>query len=324
MKMKNISLIRRILVGITAFCLAASGFGAQPARASPQAAKNLMFNLNFDTPKKVCVGQTVTIIVRASVTRMDPSKSAGHHRAFKDGSMNFTVIEGGFLESTSRNIPELWYGRRPTVFKFDFYATDAGPARLTIKGNLPGVGSVENTLSFDVLEKCAWNIRGHTDLGAIYDAEVQYLGGWDFTGHYDIVGTIKLQEDGTLSGSGTVDYFVDVPEGRGDDIYCQRVTPWQGQTTVAIKADPGAWANEDILKLQFHVEPMQVNSTTTDCVSSQGASSMEIPGYTFASLDLNLHPIPVEGGVTSLNWYFSSGKIEHSMDLIVTPEEAGS
>lgn len=323
MKMKCISLIGRILIGITAFCLAASGFGAQSARASPQAAKNLMFNLDFDTPKKVCVGQSVDIIVQASVTKMNRNKPAGQYRAFKKGSMQFRAIKGGFIEPTSQDIPVLWYGRPARVYKFSFYAQEAGRASMTINGELPGVGSSENTLSFDVLEKCSWNIRGNTDMGALLDSKAQYLFGWDFDGYYDIVGTIKLQEDGTISGKGTVTKFMDVPHGAVDDVSCQHVTPWQGNTTVEIEADPNAWAEEGMLKLQFHLAPMQVNSTTTACVSSSGAGSEEIPGYTIAAFDLNPGPIPAEGGSLNFNFQFPDGKGENPMVLIVTPEEAG-
>ncbi len=315
--------LRRILVGITIFCLAVTSPGAQPARASPQAAKNLMFNLNFDTPEKVCVGQSVDIIVRASVTQMDTSKPAGRHRAFKNGSMEFRALKGGILDPTSQAIPELWYGKAPTVFRFNFYAREAGTARMTVNGNLPGVGSSENTLTFDVLEKCAWNIRGNTDMGAVINA----LGPndiWEFVGSYDIAGTIKVNEDGTLSGQGTVNKFMDAFGGQVDEVSCTHVTPWQGQTTVEIEADPNAWADEGSLELQFHLAPMQVNASMLTCVAPRGGGSTEMPGYTIAAFDLHADPISAEGGTADLKFHFPNGSVEIPMELIVTPEEAGS
>jgi hypothetical protein len=146
---------------------------------------------------------------------------------------------------------------------------------------------------------------------------------WNFVGSYDIVGTLEMHEDGTLSGQGTTNLFMDAT-GNNPLVKCGVETPWQGTTAVELQADPTAWSTEGVLDIQAHLEPMTINFTGITCksfgVEVYGAS----PAITIASFDLDFAPLPGDGGSTSLEFQIPGQPGEFKMDLIVSPQEAGS
>jgi hypothetical protein len=131
-----------------------------------------------------------------------------------------------------------------------------------------------------------------------------------------------MKEGGT-NGQGIANMFMD-GVATAPQVGCEFTSPIQGDTGVEVQVDPNAWANDGVVKLQVHLEPMPVNVGGIGCTSFGTTINTGSAAVTVASFDLNFPPLPASGGSTSLEFQLPGQPGNFKMDLIVTLEEAES
>jgi hypothetical protein len=329
MKKNNSHWIKRILPYIVILCLVmtSAGLDVQPAQARPLALMRTSLTVMLLAPLgTICLNQEYEVRGGIEFGLLVTSSKEGKSAKPSDKTVRSVQVdikaEKGKVDPQRLIILLVGYNKIEDL-SFKYKATKATEKEtVTVKVAMDGLNG-KDTWTFPV-EKCKYNIHGSADYGAAVNAMASQ-NVWDFLGTYDVSGTVKVNEDGSITGQGVANLFDDAifTGGLGEGT-CEHTTPWQGNTTIDIEADPNAWANEGVLDLKFTIQPMQINATQIVCQDSESYGSAETPPGTIASFDLNFPGVPAEGGSTKLNFEFPSGQGELEMDLNVTPVEGGS
>jgi hypothetical protein len=209
-------------------------------------------------------------------------------------------------------------------FDIKYYATNTGHEHMevVIYGQHDQYLGQALPLDFDVIDCSTFGVHGTADMGTTANA-LSPGSEWNFVGTYDVAGKFKVNEDGSTNGQGTSNMFMD-GIATAPQVSCEFTSLIQGNTGLEVEADPNAWANDGTLNLQIHLESMPVNFGGIGCTSFGGTWNTGSVALTVASFDLNLPPLPAEGGTTSLEFQLPGQPGEFKMDLIVVPVDAES
>jgi hypothetical protein len=328
MKMNKSHGGRQMLAWMGIFCLliASTGFRAYSAQFSPPKEQLYFLSVGFMTPdqeslcqkKRLPMELYLSLVPRGALVPLSAQGDAEIIITTKLGTVN---PKKGFIKN-------IWVGKTYT-FDFTYIAPGAKKGDETVTVEIKAASVKEKaTMSFTVKPCQKFKVRGSADATMI-NGEKMIIPAWSPVGFYDISGTLTANDNGSLSGQATAKWFVDALfTGEGWDtegMTCNHITPFDGNGTVDIEADPNAWANDGTLDLTFTTQPMQIASTRVKCEGGgEGYGYADTPAFTIASFDLNFDALPADGGTTSLDFQFPSGRGTLKMDLIVTPEEAGS
>jgi hypothetical protein len=190
-----------------------------------------------------------------------------------------------------------------------YTAKTEGQEKLTIQGATED-GDWKADMEFEV-KKCKEKVRGTADMSPVtnkMNKSASQL--WQAVSSLDMQGEAEVGED-SVKGTGTANFFMDMQwQGvEGNVIVCTMTPPWSGSGDIAIAGDPAALQDSE-LALKLDIDSMPINATTFACSGVGNVfGSFPLPGWSVAALNIQMDPLPIEGGVTTKDFSFGQYQI---------------
>ena len=207
------------------------------------------------------------------------------------------------------------YGKTKTGW-INYKPTKVGTEYLTIVGSTPE-DDWKSEMKFEV-KKCKEKVRGTADMSQVTSQANSVGGGlWQMVASLDVEAPAEVGES-SITGTGTANFFMDeVFQGvAGDVMTCAMEPPWQGTGEVTVEGDVAA-AEQAQLTLKLDVASMPIAATTISCSGVGGVyGSFPLPAWGLDALTMQLDPVPMGGGVTTVDLPFGQYVIPVTVSVV--------
>lgn len=224
--------------------------------------------------------------------------------------------ERGTASPQSRSISTAgMYGKTVSGW-MNYKATKVGTEHLTIVGSTSD-SDWKQEMTFEV-KKCKEKVRGTADMSSV-TSQADSMGGglWQMVASLDVEATADVGEDG-VTGTGTANFFMDeVFQGiAGGAMTCKMEPPWQGTGEVTVEGDVAA-DQQAQLTLHLDVASMPMAATNITCTGMGGLSGgFPLPVWVLDVLAMQLEPVPMSGGVTTVDLPFGQYVIPVTVSIV--------
>lgn len=161
------------------------------------------------------------------------------------------------------------------IRKFTYTATQEGKEEIRIKVELTPYEFIAK-ISFNVITcKASLQFNQSTNLS---DGPVSVIN------NYFGNGSLRADENGQVSGSGSQAIWGDIPPYSVEGVTCTHTPPWEGSSGITFTGQAGEDGDIDVV---MEMESLSVNTSTLTC-TGEGSGGTTFPGYTFSSCQVPL------------------------------------
>ena len=168
--------------------------------------------------------------------------------------------------------------------------TETGSATITITASMAGY-ETPFPLTFEI-KPCEASLQ--------FSQQMTYSYGMvSIITTYSGSGSLKVDKDGRVSGSGSQSIWSDIPPYSEDGGSCTHSPPWEGSSGITFS---GQIDDNGDSQVNMNLEAVSVNTTTLTCTGEDSSGSMVFPGYTYEACQVLLDDINFEAGTRDVQF----------------------
>ncbi|WKZ36755.1 MAG: hypothetical protein QY332_02285 [Anaerolineales bacterium] len=259
-----------------------------------------------DIPSEICMGQKLTIefyFVYLRGSKAPPLVPRMNEAEARLSSKVGTVSPKLFRYTNAK------VGGSVNIEKFS-YATGKKEGNETINITVSMFGEkvdLKPPITFKV-KKCSASMKFHQRTSFSYmmaSVITTYSGS----------GTLKMDENGGISGSGTQAIWSDIPPYSLDGGSCVHSPPWEGSSGITFS---GQMDDDGAAVVSMELAALSVNSTTLTCTGEDHSASMSFPGYTYGACQIVLDDFSFESGTLDVP-FNCPGEEPYTVPITIIP-----